>query len=165
MEVEHIKKNLGKWKLKHPYCRTLITTSEASIWKTFSLLARVTSAKSKFVPNDHHDRHQQQQQQHHQQHQQQQQHHSNHGIRHLPPPDAALSCVYFTSLFLFQWGFSVKFTAILSELCCATGTDWTSACRCVLPWLQRADTEPRPRRRPHWYFSFWAWRKLGTQPP
>lgn len=44
--------------MKHRYCRALITTSEAIILKTFSLLAETLQPKLKFVPNDLEDQQQ-----------------------------------------------------------------------------------------------------------
>ena len=38
---------------------SLMTASEASTWKHYHCWPRDTSAKTKFVPNDHHDQHQQ----------------------------------------------------------------------------------------------------------
>lgn len=104
--------------MKHPYCHALITTSEAIILKTFSLLAETLQPKQKFVPNDRHD---------------QQQFSTMESATF--PPDAALSCVYVfivsskeASLFSLLLSFSeLAVPLVLSDrgpsLCVATVTE------------------------------------------
>lgn len=117
--------------------------------KTFLLLAE-PPAKTKFVPNDHHDHHQQQL--------------STMELATSPPsPDAALSCVYFFIFLLKRLLCSVY--CYIVGACCATGTDWPRPVAVCCHGYRRMTWTRGGRGNVTGTFCSWVWRKLGTQLP